>query len=88
MTTSTSYEERTFHQLKDTLATAIQEVLESDRHAGRVAHQLYPHLRAKELNKIKNGDISGVGYRRLSQIADALRIKVKIEVETPKRTTN
>lgn len=65
----TAYSETPLAAAKDTLATAIREVLQKDTYAARRAHQIHPHLRLKELNYVKNGYIAFVGFRRLAQIA-------------------
>lgn len=67
----TAYSETTLAAANDTLATAIQEVLQKDKYAARRAHQIHPHLRLKELNYVKNGDIAFVGFRRLRASFDS-----------------
>lgn len=80
----TAYAEPTLAAAKSALADAIQEVLERDVQAARKAHHLHPHLRLKELNYVKNGDVACVGFRRLAQIADGLGIKVELQVTLPR----
>ena len=80
-----THEDPTLHSIKSTLLDAIQVVLERELKAARKAHHIHPNLRFKELGRIRNDDVDGLGIRRLTQIAERLGIVVEINVKLPRR---
>lgn len=77
------HEDEAYLAIRDELLDAIQAVLTADKFAARKAHKIRPHLRLKDLNRIKNDDVCGYSVRRLINIADGLGIEVAVEVKLP-----
>lgn len=79
------HEDELYVAIREPLLDAIQAVLQADVFAARKAHHVSPHLRLKDLNKIKNDDVADFSARRLANIARGLGIKLKsFELELPR----